>query len=93
MLNFEDYLCEQNETLCNLAYELLCAMAENEFLIWNMEMIAPIVDTAEAVLEKHGIHPCYPFYDDDEQPCYLGNECQKPNCPMKRSDANENTAL
>lgn len=102
MLNFENYLCSQNETIYGCAYWLLCAMAEpeadpfesrDEIIPWDVGMIVEVVETAEAVLEKHGIHPCYPFHGDDDKPCYLGNECQKPNCPMKRSAANEDTAL
>ena len=102
MLNFENYLCSQNETIYSCAYWLLCAMAEpevdpfesrDEIIAWDVRMIVEVVETAEAVLEEHGIHPCYPFYGDDDKPCYLGNECQKPNCPMKRSAANDNIAL
>ena len=98
-MNFEDYLCEQNETIYDCAYRLLCAMVEpgtdpfDEPIPWDAEMISHVVGSAEATLDIRGIYACYPFYGDDDKPCYLGNECQKPNCPMKRSAANENTAL
>lgn len=98
-MDFDDYLCSQNEVIDSIAFELLCAMAEpeseawDEPVEWNQEMIAYVVASAERALEKRGIHPCHPFYDENEQPCYLGGECKKLVCPMKRSAANENTAL
>lgn len=46
-------------------------------------------DTAFEHDYPYGI-PCHPFYDENEQPCYLGDECKKPNCPMRKELIHDN---
>lgn len=106
--SFEDFLVEKNDQIAFLAHQLLCAMASNkpidcddqsEILEWNMEHIGSVIMRAEGVLEKMGITPCYPFYEEDEDedspwenglPCPIGEDCDRTDCVFCRKKDENN---
>lgn len=103
---FENFLVEKNDQIAFLAHQLLCAMASNkpvdcenqsEVLEWNMERIGSVIMHAEGVLEKMGVTPCHPFYEENEDegdegnqwenglPCPMGNDCGRTDCVFCRT--------
>ena len=84
MQNFEDYLCERNDTIDNAAYQLIGVLTAEDpgasleddpaTPNWDMAIIGEVVDAVkEIIIEKVG-YTCHPFYCD-EVPCYLTDEC------------------
>lgn len=80
MQNFEDYLCERNDTIDNAAYQLIGVLTAEDpgasleddpaTPNWDMAIIGEVVDAVkEIIIEKVG-YTCHPFYCD-EVPCYL----------------------
>lgn len=83
---FEDFLCERNDELSNAAHDLLRLLASPKGDAgpdWNMELIGELLDDAEAILEKHGLKPCYPFHEGDDTPCWRGSDCERTDCPFR----------
>lgn len=84
---FQDYLCARGDVIDNAAYLLLNVMANlDEELEWDIGMIREVVESATAVLERHGIIACDPFYFDDRgrrTPCYQSDDCDG-ECPFKK---------
>lgn len=79
MQNFEDYLCERNDTIDNAAYQLIGVLTAEDpgasleddpaTPNWDMAIIGEVVDAVkEIIIEKVG-YTCHPFYCD-EVPCY-----------------------
>ena len=80
MQNFEDYLCERNDTIDNAAYQLIGVL--------TAEDPGEVVDAVkEIIIEKVG-YTCHPFYCD-EVPCYLTDECDNKHCPLRRHDVED----
>ncbi len=76
--NFESFLEKRNDILDGQAYQLLrlltCPEIEqtetlSEFL-WDMAFIGPLLETAESLLQKAGFSTCYPYYGENEIPCF-----------------------
>ena len=107
--SFEDFLVEKNDQISFFAHQLLCAMAsckpidcdsQSEVLEWDMEHIGSVIMHAEGVLEKMGITPCYPFYEENEGsaeendrwenglPCPKGKDCDRTDCVFCRAKEN-----
>lgn len=88
---FEDFLAERNDELDNAAYGLAQQMlsangvlpSEDEFP-WNMEIIGAILDAAEDVLNEKGYHPCWPYHENEDTPCYVLEDCKHKDCPLKK---------
>lgn len=76
---FDDFLVERNDEIYELAADLLRKLEDNE-RIYEIDKIAPVVDAAESVLSD----ACYPFFDEDETPCYLTGECKREDCLFKK---------
>ncbi len=97
---FEDFLCDKTDAIYNAAYELICAIAavtpdqdDSQNPEWNMEYIGEVVDDAESILCSFGIRHCYPFYTDNETPCYCGTDCQTEDCIFKMTRTNPDRAI
>lgn len=92
-MDFETLLTSRSDEICAKAYELLCALVgeNNPKPEWDMSIIGDLVDLADERLLASGIHTCNPFYESDENtdptPCYLGQDCKNPMCPMKKQKA------
>ena len=93
MQNFEDYLCERNDTIDNAAYQLIGVLTaeypegaleyDPATPAWDMAIIGEVVDAVkEIIMEKVG-YTCHPFYSD-EVPCYLMDECDNKHCTLRR---------
>lgn len=92
MRNFEDYLCERNDTIDNTAYQLIVALTAEDpdgpleydpaAPDWDMAMIGEVTDAAKEIIMAKIGHICHPFYSDDI-PCYLGDCCDNPHCIFK----------
>lgn len=76
---FDDFLVERNSEIYELAADLLRKLEDNE-RIYEIDKIAPVVDAAESVLSD----ACYPFFGEDETPCYLTGECKREDCLFKK---------
>ena len=98
MQNFEDYLCERNDTIDNAAYQLIGVLTAEDpgasleddpaTPNWDMAIIGEVVDAVkEIIIEKVG-YTCHPFYCD-EVPCYLTDECDNKHCPLRRHDVED----
>lgn len=98
MQNFEDYLCERNDTIDNAAYQLIGVLTAEDpgasleddpaTPNWDMAIIGEVVDAVkEIIIEKVG-YTCHPFYCD-EVPCYLTDECDNNHCPLRRHDVED----
>lgn len=89
--SFEDILVERNDALDNAAHGLALLMLsangtspnEGEFP-WNMEIIGAILDAAGAVLKEKGYDVCWPYYENDDTPCYVLDDCKHKDCPLKK---------
>ena len=88
MQNFEDYLCERNDTIDNAAYQLIGVLTAEDpgasleddpaTPNWDMAIIGEVVDAVkEIIIEKVGYH------EVDKLPCYLGDRCDNPHCIFK----------
>lgn len=95
MQNFEDYLCERNDTIDNAAYQLIGVLTAEDpgasleddpaTPNWDMAIIGEVVDAVkEIIIEKVG-YTCHPFYCD-EVPCYLTDD---KHCPLRRHDVED----
>ena len=88
-LDFETFLTKKNDLIYQEAFELACAIAsqsatsEDVPLEWNMEFIGEIADAAYDILQRKGMRVCYPFYEDEDCPCYLGSDCKTADCPLR----------
>lgn len=84
---FEDFLINKNDLIANKAIELANSIAgkgiDDSPLEMDMHIAGDIADYAEMTLQKNGIHSCYPYYGDDEVPCYLCDDCKSSDCPFK----------
>ena len=98
MQNFENYLCERNDTIDNAAYQLIGVLTAEDpgasleddpaTPNWDMAIIGEVVDAVkEIIIEKVG-YTCHPFYCD-EVPCYLTDECDIKHCPLRRHDVED----
>lgn len=84
-MNFDGFLCNKNDDIDNAAYELLCSIAANEKVDWDMQIIGQLVDYTEGLLLKHGYDTCHPYYEGDtEIPCYLGKDCEYKDCVLRQ---------
>ena len=75
---FDDFLVERNGEIYELAADLLRKL-ECSGRIYEIDKIAPVVEVAESVLSD----ACYPFFGDNETPCYLTGECKREDCLFK----------
>ena len=88
---FESFLIERNDALDNAAHELALSLLitkdmppnEDAFL-WSMEIIGAILESTAAILKEHGHHTCWPYYGDNEMPCYALDDCKHQCCPLKQ---------
>lgn len=83
---FDRYLEYKSDEIDNAAYALAAALLRNhpeqtnaEVLPWDMSIIAPIAEAAQAVLEKHGKPSCWPFYKEAKE-CYRTGRCKNMHC-------------
>ena len=92
-MKFENFICNKNDDIDNAAFNLLCTIVTtSEYyngdcpeIEWNMETIGQLVDYAENLLIKSGYNTCHPFYEGDEEtPCYLGEDCERTDCPFRK---------
>ena len=82
-ISFEDYLTARNDEIDQAAFALLCVLSGSQ-LVWNMEKIGTLVDSAEALLAERGVNTCRPFYEgEDETPCIYGKDCENPLCAFR----------
>ena len=98
MQNFEDYLCERNDTIDNAAYQLIGVLTaedpgaslEDDPAVpdWNMEIIGELVDAAEEIIQEKAGHTCHPFYCDSI-PCYQTGDCKNQYCAFLQTDSKE----
>lgn len=98
--NFDDFLVERNDVLCNTAYDLALKMLDLDnqpdhetAFPWNMEIISAMLESAQEILEEHGYAVCWPYHEDDV-PCYQSATCKKTVCSLKErltkeGDSNE----
>lgn len=88
---FEDFLVERNDALENTAHGLAQLMLstngalpdEDEFP-WSMEIIGAILEDTAATLKEKGYHTCWPYYENDDTPCYVLDDCKHKDCPLKK---------
>lgn len=76
---FDDFLVERNDEIYELAADLLAKLS-GKMHLYDIAQIAPVVDAAESVLSD----ACYPFFGEDETPCYLTGECKREDCLFKK---------
>ncbi|WP_313529273.1 hypothetical protein [Anaerotignum sp.] len=88
---FKDFLIEHNDELDNAAHELALMMLSTdgmspskEELPWTMEIIGSILEHTGSILKSKGYHICWPYYGDDDTPCYVLHDCNHKNCPFKQ---------
>lgn len=94
MSDFESFLAGRNDVLEETAHVLLWHMthpnaepseAGGDYKLYDMAQIGPLLDAAEEILEGAGHAVCYPYYGEQEKPCYLTGECGFSPCPMCES--------
>ena len=88
---FRDFLTDRNDILSNSAYQflvLLCNTGDaknvcsDNLLPRDAQLIDSLLEYAEAkVLREYST--CWPFYEDDDIPCYRGKDCKHPSCPFR----------
>lgn len=87
---FEDFLLKKNDLIANKALDLANAVAGKDVddspLEMDMHIAGDIADYAEMTLQENGIRSCYPYYDDNEVPCYRCEVCTSPDCPFKETE-------
>lgn len=76
---FDDFLVERNDELYEIAADLMAKITNYKTQMWDISVIAPIVEAAEEVASD----ACYPFFGDNETPCYLTGECRREECLFK----------
>lgn len=97
--NFNNFLLFKGDEIDNAAYALAVALlrtsseqSNEEIMAWDMAVIAPIIESAKAELEKSGRSVCWPYYED-EIPCYKSNTCRNKHCshenPLNAEEAYE----
>lgn len=87
---FEDFLINKNDLIANKAIELANAIAGKDIddspLKMDMHIAGDIADYAEMTLQKNGLRSCYPYYDNNEVPCYRCGDCKSSDCPFKETN-------
>lgn len=87
---FEDFLVQKNDAIYHAAMDFVKLLhtttlqkTNEDTLPYSQEIIGSIVDIAENTLNSMRISTCYPYYTDDEQPCYKDKECKAlSKCPF-----------
>ena len=81
---FENYLCERGDEIENEMFNFikLFSLSNTE---WDINMIRTCIDEVQTVLENKRIYVCNPYFDENEEPCYKGNDCKRPNCLYKKA--------
>jgi len=88
---FERFLTDRNDKIYNLAYQLLCTLADPDYeygdepIEWDMEKIGAVADSAEIILEP--FTACFPYYSEEEDgsediPCAFTKDCGREKCPF-----------
>ncbi len=89
--NFEDYMIFKDDEIESAAYKLAIALLRSspeqsteELLPWDLSIILPIAEAAQAILKKQGKDVCWPYYNDNENFCYVSTDCNAKSCPYKK---------
>ena len=98
MQNFEDYLCERNDTIDNAAYQLIGVLTAEDpgasleddpaTPNWDMAIIGEVVDAVKEIIIEKGGYTCHPFYCDSI-PCYQTGDCKNQYCAFLQTDSKE----
>lgn len=98
MQNFENYLCERNDTIDNAAYQLIGVLTAEDpgasleddpaTPNWDMAIIGELVDAAEEIIQEKAGHTCHPFYCDSI-PCYQTGDCKNQYCAFLQTGPKE----
>lgn len=90
-MDFEDFLVYKGDEIDNAAFNLAVALlrtdpeqSTSQILEWNMALIAPIIESAKTVLQKHGNDVCWPYYEDEETPCIRAAGCKRKGCYFRK---------
>ena len=92
MANFEieRYLEYKDDEIDNAAYALAAALmrihpeqTNAEVLPWDMSVIIPIAESAQAILEKQGKRSCWPLYEEAKE-CYRTGRCKNKHCYLNK---------
>lgn len=73
---FEDYLTKRNEAIHNKAADLLTFMGMPADKVTAYEE-SLIIQTAENIFADKAEKPCYPYYADNEKPCFMCDDCER----------------
>ena len=94
MSDFDGFLIDRNDKLEQIAHDLLWHMTHpdkeapetnEDYKLYDMAQIGPLLDAAEEILDNAGISTCRPYYVENEEPCYLSGTCSFTPCPMCES--------
>lgn len=84
--DFERYLEYKGDEIDNAAYALAVTLlrthpeqTNEEVLPWDISVIAPIVEAAQAELEKQGKQSCWPYFEEARE-CYRIAGCKNKQC-------------
>ena len=87
-----------NDSIDNAAYNLCCTLIssndiEKDFP-WDMYHIGNVIEIVQSYLLDKGFSICYPFYNGDENVCYLSEDrckhCKKVIKPFRFIKREEN---
>ena len=85
-IEFEDFLAYKGDEIDNAAYELAVALLRTcpeqeaeDVLAWDISMLSPIIEAAQAVLQKTGKKTCWPYYVENT-PCFKQGKCKYGRC-------------
>lgn len=87
--DFDDFLTNKTDAIYDAAHKLLCAIAAkdsnypDDVLDWDMSLLGPLADYAEQLLKDNGHTTCFPYFDENEDPCVTCGVCTNPNCVLK----------
>lgn len=75
-MSFDDFLMYKGDEIDNAAYSLAVALLRTHpeqtpeaVLAWDMSVIAPIVEAAQALLQRSGKKTCRPYFEETT-PCF-----------------------
>ena len=88
---FEGFLIWRNDVIYNAAMDFANLLQRTtlqemnkDTLPYSQEIAGSIVEAAEGILNSMGIGVCYPYYTDNEQPCYRDTDCKAlSKCPFR----------
>ena len=81
--DFEDFLIQRNDVIynaamdfANLLHTTMFQKTNEDILPYSQEIAGSITEKVEDILNSMDIGVCYPYYTDNEKPCYSDKECK-----------------